>query len=670
MKKSLTLFTLFISFISGTLSAKEWVMLPASGRGALRVGTLLTPAQSVETGSIPALRARRLHTSGTVPPASAEGFVVEELAPVHSFSADPRLAEQWTLAEISAQQAWAKEAPGDGVLVAVLDTGVDATHPDLAGKVVGGANFIDGGSWNDDHWHGTFCASLIAAVRDNGIGMAGVAGSARILAGKVLDKNGQGYDYNVAQGIVWSADAGARVISISLGGSSPSAVMEAAVQYAISKGVLIVAASGNDGSSTVFYPASIPGVLSVGSNSSRGARAPYSSYNSFVSMVAPGGDGDGVKDVLGAVPGGAYSMGSGTSFAAPMVAAAAAAYFHTFPGVGAAQAFADLTGTAMPLSADGAWSPETGWGELNVAALLKDDVSPRVYNPVVVNATVIQSSPAPGVGAFAATPRNSQVAAAYAVLKDGDLEVQRQMLSQQAASSLQWLGGLAVPEWNGLSARTLQVYYQAQNSAGALSPMVAAGAVIQQSRYTVNFEHEAPARLAVGQPYSARLVQTPARPTCSGWTMQIKNADGSVQSVPGVMDADGALIFSVPGSLVAGRELDYSFHAVDSEGKGVVVHGGKDYQVALFMPGAEFQARPYANPGASLCLRVTTAEASEGAVLFYNTAGELVGRVQAQLNPGENLVCLDSTVASGMYIAVAKGTEGQGSKFVKLAIRR
>ena len=178
-------------------------------------------------------------------------------------------------------------------------------------------------------------------ARNDGVGMAGLSPDVQLLAVKVLDSTGTGTDFGVAQGIVWATDRGAQIINLSLGTATDSQVLSDAVAYAQAHNVLLVAAAGNSGSEQMFYPASYPGVMSVGACTNSDERASYSTYNAALSIMAPGGDGSSDPDeqILGASLHGAYSFGSGTSFASPQVAAAAALYLGSHPGTAASTDF-------------------------------------------------------------------------------------------------------------------------------------------------------------------------------------------------------------------------------------------------------------------------------------------------------------------------------------------
>src|SRR5205823_15048136 len=198
-------------------------------------------------------------------------------------------------------------------------TGVDAQQPDLVGRVLPGYDFVDDSSDTSDRLgHGTFVAGVAAADTNNGIGIAGVAWNASILPVKVLDRSGGGTDAQIAAGITWAADNGASVINLSLGGPESSEVLRNAIEYALSKNVVVVAAAGNEASTIPQYPAAYPGVVAVSATDWAGDLTYFSSFGPWVTLAAPG------FEITGTDRDGAYETDSGTSFAAPMVAAVAA----------------------------------------------------------------------------------------------------------------------------------------------------------------------------------------------------------------------------------------------------------------------------------------------------------------------------------------------------------
>jgi subtilisin family serine protease len=227
-------------------------------------------------------------------------------------------------------------------VIGIVDTGIRATHQDLAGKVIGGRNFcpsflcligtVNAGAWADDNGHGTHVAGIAAARAGDGLGVPGVAylDEVKLLAVKVCGGPlGTCNAAGIANGIRWAADNGAHVLNLSLGGGAPSAATQSALQYALGKNVLPVCAAGNDGTGTVAYPGAFPECMAVSSTGWGDALASYSQFGPEIEVSAPGGDlGDSApySYILSAYHSAndAYAFMAGTSMAAPQVSGLAA----------------------------------------------------------------------------------------------------------------------------------------------------------------------------------------------------------------------------------------------------------------------------------------------------------------------------------------------------------
>jgi type VII secretion-associated serine protease mycosin len=256
-------------------------------------------------------------------------------------------AQSSYLSPIRVDRAW-DVTQGSGIVVAVVDTGVDLNHPDLAGRLVHGTDIVNAGSNpQDDVGHGTMVAGIIVADRNNGRGIAGVAPLAKVMPVKVLGKNGVGNDGDIATGITWATDHGASVINLSLGGPLDDPALRAAVAYAISHNVVVVAAAGNDGAETVEYPAAYPGVIAVSATGHTGALTSFSSWGSRIDIAAPG------LDITSTALGTTYDVESGTSFSSPIVAGVAALVRARFPAFTAADVRARLLSTARDVGLPG-----------------------------------------------------------------------------------------------------------------------------------------------------------------------------------------------------------------------------------------------------------------------------------------------------------------------------
>ncbi len=229
---------------------------------------------------------------------------------------DPLYPQQWALPVIGAPYAWA-ETPADAptVTVAVIDSGICLEHPDLAGRILPGFDFVeDDDTPQDDFGHGCGVSGIIAANTNNQIGMAGVAPNAMVMPLRVLDAYGIGTYSDVAAAIVYAADNGAEIINLSLGGANPSTVLENAVNYADTYGVMVIGAAGNTGQASVLYPAAYDSVIAVGSVDFDLQQSSFSNYGPQIDLWAPG------RDILTTTNANGYATMSGTSFAAPYVA--------------------------------------------------------------------------------------------------------------------------------------------------------------------------------------------------------------------------------------------------------------------------------------------------------------------------------------------------------------
>ena len=241
---------------------------------------------------------------------------------------DPYLSQQWGMATVQAPRAWAVTTGSSTVPIAILDTGINQNHPDLSSKIGSQANFTDSVTLDDIYGHGTHVAGIAAAITNNGIGVAGLGYNSSIMNGKVLDDTGSGYYSWIANGITWATDNGAKVINMSLGGTAADSTLASAVDYAWSKGVVVVAAAGNNGNSLPFYPAAYDNCIAVGATDRKDAKASFSNYGSWVDVAAPG------VDIYSTYNTGGYISMSGTSMASPHVAGLAALVWATNYGTG------------------------------------------------------------------------------------------------------------------------------------------------------------------------------------------------------------------------------------------------------------------------------------------------------------------------------------------------
>jgi thermitase len=272
---------------------------------------------------------------------------------------DTMRSQQWALQTMGAYDAW-ELARGTGVTIAVIDTGVDYIHPDLQGRVDLGRDFVDGDADPMDvQGHGTHVAGIAAASADDGFGVAGVAPGARVLAVRVLDGDGEGNYSQVASGITYAADHGAKVLNLSLGGPEKSELLRAAIDYASAKGAIVTCAAGNEASDELGYPARYDSCVSVGATDISDSHAEFSNVGAGLDISAPG------VGILSSTMGGAFDSWDGTSMASPQVAGAAA--LLASQGLGRRAVVGALTSTAHDLGAAGT-DTTYGAGRLDVAA--------------------------------------------------------------------------------------------------------------------------------------------------------------------------------------------------------------------------------------------------------------------------------------------------------------
>lgn len=335
---------------------------------------------------------------------------------------DPGYPKQYGPQKVKADLAWDIYDPQNKVLLAVIDTGVDYKHPDVqnvlakdgSGNVIGFNAINDTSNAQDDHGHGTHCAGVAAGQTNNGIGIAGIAGwnpkvpaassFVRVLPVKVLNSGGAGTDVWIGKGMVWAVDHGAKVLSMSIGGSGGKPEEDAAA-YAWSKGALVVAAAGNDGSSNKSNPAAYPNVLSVGATDNKDTLANFSNYGDWVFVAAPG------VDVYSSVPGNKYEAWSGTSMACPHVAGEAALLLAQNGTLTNAQITKIITENVDPYTPISGHQLKAGAGRINVyKALQAASVSTAVVPQSltldktstgggnVVNGTVTLYEKATGIG--------------------------------------------------------------------------------------------------------------------------------------------------------------------------------------------------------------------------------------------------------------------------------
>ena len=414
----------------------EIVVRIKAGAGINSIVSRLLPG-----GSIRSLGKLNLHVI-TLPPGSLKDTVIDLLAadPLVEYAQpnhvrrtflqpanDPNLSSQWALQTVQAAQAWglipnqyltSATAATGRVIVAILDTGVDCTHPDFANAGGSSTNSALGGqllfsssvalvattksspacAWQDDHGHGTHVAGTVAAATNNGAGVASLAYPVQLIVMKVLNSQGSGSDSTIASAITMAADAGAQVISMSLGGAGYSQTLQDAIAYAWQRNVLVVAAAGNSNSNTLTFPAAAQFAMGVAATDSGNAKASFSNFGPSVDIAAPG------VSILSTVPtyqnalGGLnYQTLSGTSMATPHVSALGGLIAVASPGTSAAAIGERIQQSAGSSIGNGGWDQNVGYGIISAFNAISGTLRPSTVGGMV--GQIVDSSGLPASGA-------------------------------------------------------------------------------------------------------------------------------------------------------------------------------------------------------------------------------------------------------------------------------
>jgi subtilisin family serine protease len=298
---------------------------------------------------------------------------------------DPDYAYEWHLPKINAPGAWATNTGSSGVIIAILDTGVDSTHPELASKIVPGWNAYDNNDDTSDvYGHGTMVAGTAAASSNNTVGVASVAWGCQIMPIRISDLAGYAYYSSIAAGLTWAADHGARVANISYEATG-SLTVSTAAQYFRSRGGVIVVAAGNGGILDTASPDN-PDVLTVSATTTTDTLASWSNRGNKIDLSAPG------VSIRTTVSGGGYGSYMGTSFSAPVVSGVAALVISANPSLTSDQIQEVVKMSSDDLGSAG-WDTSFGWGRVNAynAVMLATGTPPPSSGP-----TVAITSPANG----------------------------------------------------------------------------------------------------------------------------------------------------------------------------------------------------------------------------------------------------------------------------------
>jgi len=291
--------------------------------------------------------------------------------------------KSYALQLIDAARGWDATLGSSDVFVAIVDSGLNMDHPEFSGRILPGYDYInDDDDVTDDHGHGTHVAGIIAAAIDNGTGTAGVCPRCTIMPVKVLNENNAGTWFSAAQGIIYAVDNGADIINLSLGATSESSTIKAAIDYAHEYDVLVIAAAGNMASSQNFYPAAYDSVLAVSATTDSDGLWGLSNHGSYVDVAAPGYSIYSTDRDLDNAYGG-YSFKSGTSMASPHVAGLAGLLLSQDPKRTARDVTNLIVNSAEDLGTPG-WDEQFGHGRINVNATLNPNANRTTTIPPVV----------------------------------------------------------------------------------------------------------------------------------------------------------------------------------------------------------------------------------------------------------------------------------------------
>jgi subtilisin family serine protease len=303
---------------------------------------------------------------------------------------DPTYGSEWHLAKINVDMAWDISQGTPSVIVAILDSGLDAFHPEFFEKLVPGYNFFDNNSNTADvYGHGTMVAGAAAASCNNGIGVASPACKNLIMPIRVTDTQGYGYYSSIAQGLTWAVDHGAKVMNISFAGVASSSTIKSAAQYARSRGGVVVAAAGNCGcfDSTLENPY----ILSVSATDGSDSLASWSSQGAYVDVSAPG------AGIYTTTSGGGYAAVSGTSFASPVTAGVVALMMSVNPALSPAETESLLEANTDDRGSSG-YDTAYGHGRINA---YRSVAAAATNGPVIDNIAPVANIDSPSNGSTA-----------------------------------------------------------------------------------------------------------------------------------------------------------------------------------------------------------------------------------------------------------------------------
>jgi thermitase len=439
-------------------SRVEAILTTAGARSVAQLAPLHLHLVQLSPGANEAIAARSFARRPEV--AFAE---LDRILPPATIPNDVDYPSEWHLPKIAAPTAWDSTTGSSSVVVAIVDTGVDGTHPDLAPKMVPGWNFYSNNSdTRDVYGHGTAVAGTVAACSDNGIGVASVAWGCQIMPIRVTDTQGSATYSAMASGITYAADHGARVVNASFAAADGAAVT-AAAQYLESKGGILTVAAGND--AAFDSSPDNPYLLTVSATDSNDALAAWSNTGNNVDLSAPG------VQIDTTARGGGYGWGTGTSFAAPIVAGVAALVISVNPGLTASQVRNILEQSADDRGSPG-WDPSYGWGRVNAARAVSLALGLRSATGGVSDSTpptITITGPAAGARVFwvpsvSVTATDNLGVVRVELFLDG----QRVSTSRTAPFTTRWR-----THWYAFGAHTMQCKaYDAAGNVGISAPVI------------------------------------------------------------------------------------------------------------------------------------------------------------------------------------------------------
>jgi thermitase len=304
---------------------------------------------------------------------------------------DSYYGSQWHLPKIGSAAAWTRTTGSASVVIAVVDSGVYAAHPDLAGKLVPGWNFVkNSADTSDVTGHGTEVAGTVAAATNNGIGVAGVSWASLVMPLVTVDSFSFAAYSDIAAAIQYAADHNVRVINVSIGGTASSNTLQGAVNYAWSHGAMVFAAAMNSSSTALNYPAACDHAIAVGATDENDQLAVFSNYGNWLTLSAPG------TNILTTMNGGGYGYVNGTSFAAPIAAGVAALILSVKPQL-TNQEVLDLLKQSADHPGQPGFDSNYGWGRVNAGNAIQlaapapapaapvrraNDLNPPAHHPV------------------------------------------------------------------------------------------------------------------------------------------------------------------------------------------------------------------------------------------------------------------------------------------------